>query len=409
MSLWRLVAREIAHRPVGFILGALCIAAATGALIGSATLLVEHDARTHAIIEESAHSLDLRVRALDGRMRRAMLRLGFNITILPSGQDLGDWHTDGYASKRMPADTVQRLAAATPVMSAHFLPALRGKLEWPERRWTVIIVGVASEVLHPLTAAPEVSARAPSRGEAYFGFELHRGLGLNVGDEVRLMGRKLRVGICAGERGGPEDVTIRMNLSDAQELFGTPGQINEIHALATPVGLRDTAALKTELARILPAVEVVENSPEVQANRLVRTKVIEQGRAMIAELARERGDLRRRMEHLSVAVGAPVGLLCVAFIVLSAAGNVRDRRDEIGILTAIGYRPSLVGGVCLLRFCLMGLAGGLVGTLSAAAAGARDPGLLIGTICLALGASCLSAWIPVARAASRDPAMVLRK
>jgi len=409
MSVWRLVAREIVHRKGSFVLGVVCVAAATMTMVGGWAFFAGYDLETRAIVDASRDDLDARILALDEKMRKAMLRLGFNITILPAGQDLGDWHAEDYASKRMPEGTLERLAAARPVKSGHFLAALRRKATWPEKKWTVIMVGTAPDIIHPLADAHELSIRHVARGEMHVGFEIHQGLSLEEGGSAELMGKRLRIGKCLDEKGGRDDVTVWLHLDDARELFGMAGAVNEIMALASPEGLRDLPGLKAEIAEILPGVQVVENSAWVQANRLVRTKVAEEGKAAIARVTRERAELRERAARIHVAVGIPVALLCGAWIVLSALGNVRDRRDEIGILLAMGYSSRRVGGMCLLRFCLIGLAGALLGVLPVLAMGGLNPGLVLGIVCLATGMTSLSAWMPVTIETWRDPAMILRK
>ena len=409
MSVWRLVAREIAHRKGSFLLGVLCVALATATLVGGAALLRRHDLATRAVLDAAARDLDAHVRMLDDTMRRAMLRLGFNLVILPEGQSLGDWHADDYASKYMSVDSLDRIARARPVNSAHFVGVLRRKVVWPEKKRTIIVVGFGSEILHARDDARELRVPSVRRGEAHLGFEIHQGLGLKAGSETTLMGRSLRVGRCVAERGGPEDVTVWLNRDDAQELLGSEGRINEIHALATPEGLRDLSLVRTEMAGILPGTQVIARSAEVQANRWVRASVIEEGKATAERLARERSDMRAGIARLLLAVGAPVGFLACAWIVLSAMGNVTDRRDEIGILMAMGYRYRQVATACLLRFCLTGLAGGVAGVLVGVLPGMPGPGMLLGAICLATVGSCLAAWIPVRIATGRDPAAILRK
>ena len=56
--------------------------------------------------------------------RKAMLKLGFNVVILPKDQNLSDWYADDYASKYMPEEYVTKLANSRVVTVRHFLPSL---------------------------------------------------------------------------------------------------------------------------------------------------------------------------------------------------------------------------------------------------------------------------------------------
>ncbi|MDP7024741.1 MAG: hypothetical protein QGH42_10955, partial [Kiritimatiellia bacterium] len=92
MNILHLTTREIAHRKLSFGIGVLSIAIAVGALMGSLILLKAHDQRTATILREKEEALVQNTKALDDDVRRAMLKLGFNLVIIPKDQNLGDWY-----------------------------------------------------------------------------------------------------------------------------------------------------------------------------------------------------------------------------------------------------------------------------------------------------------------------------
>jgi len=110
VTIWNLLIREIMHRKMNFALAVLSVMVASGSLIGSVTLLRIHDIHTGRLLEQKQADLEQRMAQLQDDTRKAMLKLGFNIVILPRDQNLSDWYADDYASKYMPEDYVNKLA-----------------------------------------------------------------------------------------------------------------------------------------------------------------------------------------------------------------------------------------------------------------------------------------------------------
>jgi putative ABC transport system permease protein len=164
MRIRHLVAKEIRHRKLSFGLGLLAVALAVGTLVGALTLLHGHDLRTQHLLARKEAETKEKMAALNDDVRKAMLRLGFNLVILPKGQNLGDWYADDYASKYMPEEYVTKLAHSGIMTVRHLLPSLQQKVKWPEKKRTIILVGTRGEV-------PDLHANqwpSPCRGERSF-------------------------------------------------------------------------------------------------------------------------------------------------------------------------------------------------------------------------------------------------
>ena len=137
---------------------------------------------------------------------------------------------------------------------------------------------------------------------------------------------------------------------------------------------------------------------------------------------------RQRLRHQReqfAAVLVPVVLLGGAvWIGLLAFANVRERRAEIGLWRAIGFRSSQILGVFLGKALVIGLAGALVGVTGGVALGVQFgdvaaasgnwralvgwPALGLGLV-VAVGLSGLGSWLPAMLAARQDPAVVLQQ
>ncbi|MGD8500141.1 MAG: FtsX-like permease family protein [Phycisphaerales bacterium] len=428
MTIWNLLIREIMHRKLNFALGVLSVMVASGSLIGSITLLRVHDVRTDQILEQKEAELQQSTAKLNDETRKAMLKLGFNVVILPKDQNLSDWYAEDYASKYMPEEYVHQLADSGIVTVRHFLPSLQQKIEWPEQKRNIILVGARGEVpnLHKSPVKPMVQPVPP--GTISLGHELHRSLDIKVGDKVKLMDKEFTVHACHKERGNKDDITAWIYLPEAQELLDKSGQINAILALECLCAGGDALPkIRKEIAAILPGTQVIERGSRALARAEARTKVAEQGRMLIEKEKRDREGLRAVRERFASILTPVVVTACAVWIAVLGLTNVRARREEIGILRAIGVRSQHVLVMFLSRHVLVGALGGAFGFaagvlsavhFSAAREGARigitDMGLswfslLVLSVVGAAALAVISGWIPTMIATRQDPADVLRE
>jgi putative ABC transport system permease protein len=426
MTIWNLLIREILHRKLSFALAVLSVMVASGSLIGSITLLKIHDIHTSKLLEQKQAELEQRMAQLKDDTRKAMLKLGFNIVILPKDQNLSDWYAEDYASKYMPEDYVHKLAESGIVTVRHFLPSLQQKIEWPEYKRTIILVGARGEVpnLHKNPVKPLVQPVPP--GTISLGYELHRSMEMKVGDTIELMGRKFTVHDCHKERGNKDDITAWIYLAEAQELLDKPGQINAILALECMcAGHEGLPLIRKEIAEILPGTQIIERGSRVIARAEARTKVEEQARVAIEKEIAAREELRAVRERLASILTPVVVTACAVWIAVLGFTNVRARREEIGILRAIGVRSRGVMVMFVSRHVLLGVLGGALGFVAGVVAAiyfsAHEgtqiriidmnlswAGLFLVSVGGAAALAVIAGWIPTIVAARQDPADVLR-
>jgi putative ABC transport system permease protein len=423
MNISRLVLREINHSKLNFGLGLLSVAVAVGCLVGSLTLMNLHVARTQMILERKRGETQEKMRILEDDINRAMRKLGFNIVILPKNQNLSDWYADDYGARYMPEQYVARLAQSEIVTIEHLMPRIRQKVKWPETKWAVILAGVSDKAWKPATYVPGMSVDPVPRGKIVLGSEVHQGLGLNVGDRISFMGREFVVHICRKELGTEEDMTVWMNLRQAQELLDKKGLINEILACECRTAWANLLKVRAEITRILPDTQVVEKSSDVLAKIHAYVKVEDEGKAAIERERENMARLRKTWMRFATILGPLVMVISVVWIALLAAGNVRRRRMEIGILRALGFRSRQILYIFLSRAVAMGLLGGLLGFLfgSLLAGGCLEPigedsyqwmftfqifGL---ALFVAVVVTVAASWTPAMRAARLDPAVTLRE
>ena len=427
MTIWSLLVREILHRKFNFALGVFSVMVASGSLIGSVALLRIHDIQTGQILEAKQTELARSMAQLEDDTRKAMLKLGFNVVILPKDQNLSDWYADDYASKYMPEEYVHTLADSKVVTVRHFLPSLQQKIEWPERKRKIILVGTRGEVpnLHKSLVKPLVQSVPP--GTITLGHELHRSMNIKVGDDIELMGKSFKVNACYNERGNKDDITAWIYLAEAQELLDKKGLINAILALECHCTGDALPLIRKEIAGVLPNTQVIEQGSRAIARAEARTKVEERARMAIEEEMSARESLRQTREHFASVLIPVVVTACAVWVAVLGFTNVRTRRDEIGILRTLGVSAKHVLIMFMSRHILLGVLGGALGfgagllaavCFSVASEGndvriiAADfswAGLLLASVGGAAALAVIAGWIPALMATRQDPAVVLRE
>ncbi len=426
MSIMGLAFRELRRRKTTFLLAALAVAVAVGTMLTVPAALQMYQLRSTALLADMDADLEQRLAVLQDEMRKATLKLSFNLVILPGDQDVREWHATDCPTTYMPEEYAHRLADSRIVSVRHFLPILAEKTKWPEMKRTVILVGCKGEVANLHKSPRDPLVQPVPDGTMVVGYELHRSLGLTEGQRVELMGRSFVIHKCQEERGSKDDIGVWIPLDTAQELLGKPGRINAILALeCLCVGNEGLARVRADVAQHLPDTKVIEFGTKVLARSEARERVGQEAReAVEREKAHQQQLQAERQRWAAVAVPGVI-VACGAWIFLAAFGNARGRATEVAVLRAIGYRASQV----LALFLFRALVGGLLGAAAGCAAGVVIAAQLRGELAvpivgtaglvpwhvfgaaLAIGSllGVVAGWIPALVAAQRDPAEILRE
>jgi putative ABC transport system permease protein len=243
------------------------------------------------------------------------------------------------------------------------------------------------------------SVSMSSASDCLAGAKLAAGLHLEVGSVAHLQNGDYAeqcnvVGILS--TGGSEDNQILLSLPIAQRLAGLPGRLSLVKLAVggTPQEISDSVAL---LRQRLPQADV----------------------RPIGQLAEGETMIYNRISGLLTATVLIV-LLLTGLCVMAAMTNVAmERRNDVGLMKAIGGATRRVLRLFMMEAALLGLAGGLIG----AAAGiflsiwlgkqvfgvAAQPRLIVYPVAVALTTivAILSAY-PLRRLASVRPASVFR-
>lgn len=449
MNVWRLVIQEIKHRKLSFALGLLSVTAAVATLVGAQTLLTAdqiitgrllsaRQAEVESSVADKQAAVDQAGKELQDVIRKQMLGLGFNVLILPESQSLSELHLNGSMSATMPEEYVDRLATSKIVTVNHLLPSVTKRVRWEEQDREVVVVGTRGEVPIQHRGLKKPLLDEVAAGKMVVGHEIHRDLNLSEGDTVQFQGREFTVSKLHPERGSVDDVTVWINLGEAQEMLGMQNLINAILALECDCAGDRISQIREEIAGILPGTQVIERYSQALTRAESRAKAKKAAEASLKQAQesgeeqlelerRSRQDIEARHTGLAAILVPLVVLGAIVTIGVLAFANSRQRSQEIGILRAIGVSTRQLMLVFLSKAALIGLLGGItgvvIGLFTGQALGSSQPvgttwdelfssgGLMAVTAMAPVSAlllSGLASWIPALLAASQDPAVILQ-
>lgn len=425
MTLWRLITREIVHHKLTFGIGLVSVIVAVGVFVAELTLLDAHDLLTRRILTEKEKKLTEEMNLMEDDYRKIMKELGFNLLILPKDQRLENFYAEGYASKYMPEEYVDKLSRSELMTIRHLLPSLEQKIRWPEQsNRSIILIGTRGEVpfLHREPGEPILVAVSP--GKIVLGYEIWQSLELKPGDNVRLLGIDFQVSKIHPQRGNKDDITVWIDLGKAQELLHKQGEINAILALKCHCEGNDISIIRQDIARILPDTQVIEIENKVVTRAKARDRAKATADSALVAEQRYRARLRHEKETFAAWMIPLVIIGSTALIGLIIFNNVNERRPEVGILRAIGLRSRQILFVFMAKAFMMGLFGALAGCiigftvglisseisgLSQAAPELFRPGMLVIIMITAPLLSSFASWVPALIASRQDPAVILRE
>ena len=379
MSILTLIFKEVLHRKWNFFLGFL-------AVVTAVTFSVALFSTGEASKRET---------------KRTLRDMGQNLRIIAKETDMEAFWDRGYADALMPEAWVHEFEKAEGLFYSHLTATIHRKIAWNDR--PAILTGISAEVSPPGRKKPSMVFEIEP-GTAYLGYELARSRDLRKGSTIEIMGHTLTVTNTLAESGTEDDLRITTHLSDAQTMLNLPGKINEIQALdcyCRDPNLDTLTVLREQLANILPDAKVVK----MQAIALAREKQ------------------RSLVEDYFALIVPLVIIVCGIWIGALAMLNTRERREEIGILRALGYGSGKISGLFLGKWALTGLLGALVGFLLGTALALYvgpdlfkltvkhlkpNYSLLAASLIAAPAFAAIASFIPAMLAVTQDPAATLR-
>jgi putative ABC transport system permease protein len=250
--------------------------------------------------------------------------------------------------------------------------------------------------------------------------------GQRVGDEaVSAATPLLVVGIVS--TGDADDDGILLPLSVAQNLSGHHGQFRQlfVSALTKPA---DALAERGERAQSDKNIQLTPTeydrwfcSPYISSISFqIKTVLPGTDVHAIRRVAETEGRILSSVGVLLWIVTLAALIAAALAVAATSATTVLERRDEIGVMKALGASNTLVGGIFLAEQLLLAIVGGAIGFIAGAAlarflgasvfGAPAAPRLILLPIVLALAAivAIVGSLLPLRRATHFQPAMILR-
>ncbi len=437
MSIFQLVLREIKHRKANFIFSIFAITLALCISIYSISLLNAFDSETTKRLETQQQETEQllikhnaktkkTLTSLENDIRKTMKGLGFNVYLFSNEEPIETIKERGYSIKTLPQDYANKLADSKVVTINHLLPQLAKRVEWTEQKRRIMLIGVAGQVpmSHRQGMKPIMQPLEP--GSIFLGYDLHHPLGIKVDDQVTLNGVVYKVAKTYLPKDFRDDGTAWIHLGEMQNLYNMQGQISSIKCLGCNCASADrVGVIRKELDAILPNIQIIEVGSKalVRAEARVKTskradtirqQIIDQSHEKLSAIKTSRADSRQSLEQLNSYL-VPL-LFLITFITLSylCILNVRQRREEIGILRALGVASPSIIKLFIIRALAIGLIASLI-TICLAyfiylkTTGHAPSSNILFVIALAPPVIAIaSTWLPALNATNLQPLNALR-
>jgi cell division protein FtsX len=424
MRVAHMTLKESCYRPWATGAMVLGVAVAAACITAAVTSLRLYDARTQALLQAAEAATRSRVWQLEDDYRVIMKRMGYNVLIVASNENIAALHARGVPARHMPEHYCDMLATSQLMTIRHLLPSLQQVITWPDTQHEAVLIGVRGEAAGTFGSEQTPLLQPVEPGMIVLGHTLAAARAIGTGAVVHVLGRAFHVARVQAERGTRDDISAWIALRDAQTLLKLPGRISCIMALECACTADALADIRAEIARVLPGVQALELAAVARGRMEARRRAAQEAQAAVAAVHSQRTHLRGILTQYAGILTPSVMLISAVWVGLCALGNVRERRSEIAIIRALGGRTRTVlmlflskalavGAIGSVLGCAAGIAGSVAAlglptmTLSALLPALRDVLVvtLLGVPLLAMAAS----WVPAAWAAAQDPATILRE
>ena len=381
MSSIKLILKEISHRKANALLALLAVVLAVSG----------------SIVFHSAFAGSLQ------RTKRIQRDMGQNLRIVSKETDLAHFWDEGFSQSTFPENWVQKFTNVNEMINySHLSAVLKWKVQWNGS--PAMIHGIAPREVAPPGRKKPIMITPVKQGTVQLGKTLANLHGVKRDDPVNVEGNEFKVARVLSEKGSGAEIRIYMHLKDAQSVLNREGQINEIQALDCYCAdeTQDTLTLlREQLAPILPEAQVFR----------------------MQDMAETREKQRREMERALATLLPVVVIICGLIVAVLAFQNTRARRQEIGVLRALGKGGDSVAVLFLGKAVVLGIVGAVVGFLLGTLLLKGGVGELLNispkligwhfenlkwALLLAPVFAALAAFIPAMLAVTQDPADTLR-
>lgn len=331
---------------------------------------------------------------------------GANILIIPRSDDLslsyggmsvGGVSVDAQTLMDLDVPKIGRIEVSENISTVS--PKLIGTVEIEGKK--ISLMGVRFEEELRLKKWWKIHGSEPRSGdEVLLGNEVAVRLFKSAGETLSINGKKVRVSGILEETGSQDDFLIFGDLAFVQETMKKPGGLSLIEVSA--------------YCNTCPIEEIVSQI----SKQLPHAKV-----TAIKQTLETKMEALDHLKKFSVGISMVVLLIGSLIVFTNMMASVNERKREIGIFRAIGFRKSHIVRIIFLEALIVGLIAGIfgyilgmgisqvIGPMITGMKGGKifiDPLLAIGAIFLSSLIGILSSAYPAIHASKMDPTTALR-
>lgn len=284
--------------------------------------------------------------AVTGDINHKLEKYGANILIVPrtenlslsyGGIQMGGISFDMQELRETDLDAVKHIKNYRNI--AAMGPMALGAVRVKER--PVMLAGVDFEEARILKPWWKIEGRQPEANAILAGAEAARVLNIAVGDTLEIAGNPVSVTGILKPTGSQDDQLLFTTLATAQELLGMPGQVSMVEVAALCAGCPIEEMVR-QISEVLPGAKVMA----------------------IQQVVKGRMETLAQFKKLSFGVSVIIILIGSLVVLVTMTGSVRERKAEIGVFRAIGFRQRHVMRIILMEATLISIGAGVVGYLA---------------------------------------------
>ena len=331
---------------------------------------------------------------------------GANILVIPRSDDLslsygglniGGVSVDAQTLKDSDIPKIRQIEVKENISTVS--PKLIGVVEIEGKK--ILLTGVLFQEETRLKKWWKVHGAVPkSRNEVLLGNEVAVRLFKSAGDHLTINGKTVSISGILDETGSQDDFLIFGDLTFVQEALKKPGALSLIEVSAFCISCPIEEIVR-QISKALPHAKVTAIKQTLQ------TKM----------------EALDHFKKFSLGVSLIVLLIGGLIVFTNMMASVNERKREIGIFRAIGFRKSHIIRIIFLEAFVVGLIGGVMGyllglgisyILGPVITGIKgggvlvDPVLAVGVVFLSVAMGILSSIYPAIHASKMDPTTALR-
>jgi len=331
---------------------------------------------------------------------------GANILVIPRSDDLslsygglniGGVSVDAQTLKDSDIPKIRQIEVKENISTVS--PKLIGVVEIEGKK--ILLTGVLFQEETRLKKWWKVHGAVPkSRNEVLLGNEVSVRLFKSAGDHLTINGKTVRISGILDETGSQDDFLIFGDLTFVQEVLKKAGALSLIEVSAFCISC-PIEEIVSQISKVLPHAKVTAIKQTLQT----KTEALD------------------HFKKFSVGISVIVLLIGGLIVFTNMMASVNERKREIGIFRAIGFRKSHIIQIIFLEAFVVGLIGGVTGYLLGLGSSymlgpvitgikgggvSVDPVLAVGVVFLSVAMGILSSIYPAIHASKMDPTAALR-